>query len=441
MSLAGVGLILFSIFWIRSDMIFPGWVALIPCAGAAMVIHAGGQSWVAQYILASRPMVFIGLLSYSLYLWHWPVLVAIRMRTGTIHLDPAVAVGAIVPIFLFAYLSWRFVEKPFRDRQTMAVDRMLALLGAGTVVALAIAGVSILKAGFPGRLPESSQIALAAAQDIDHLRIPCAGMRDRSQCRFGNPDAPITYVVVGDSHAAAIRPAIEVSRIMEDEAGTLYWKGACPLLDGAELVNHPERAGCADFRSSVWKEIDANPILRTVILAGRWPFQMTGWLPESGGSNRTWLVDDETVSPSIKENGAVLHRSLTRTLDRLSSMGLEVIIIGSTPEPGFDVPHTVAMAQYAGIEVPRGVPRWMVEARAGAADTLLTEIVEDRADVRLFSFWKAFCDDEWCDIERAGVPIYQDDDHLSKRGAIEVAAPALAASKLTDVVAGTRPPE
>jgi len=64
----GISLIVFSMFYIRSDMLFPGWVALMPCLGTAMVIHAGGQSWVAQKVLAARPVVFVGLLSYSLYL-------------------------------------------------------------------------------------------------------------------------------------------------------------------------------------------------------------------------------------------------------------------------------------------------------------------------------------------------------------------------------------
>lgn len=425
----GVGMILFSIFWIRNDMIFPGWVALIPCLGAAMVIHAGGQSWVARRLLASRPMVFIGLLSYSLYLWHWPVLAALRVRSASIHLDQGVAAGAVLLTFLLAWLSWRYVEKPFRDRRTMPAGRMLALLGGGSVAALGVIGFSISMAGFPGRLPEHAQIALAAANDIDPLRVTCMGVRSDRDCRFGNAEAPITYAVIGDSHAAAIRPAVEASGIMGEASGTLYWAGACPLLEGAKLLDHPERESCAAFKAAVWKEIEANASLETIVLAGRWPFQITGWLPESGGSNRAWLVDDETITPSMEENGAVLERSLKRTIERLFAMGRDVIIVGSVPEPGFDVPHTVAMARYAGIEAPRGIRRETVAARAGAADARIARLASNDENVRFVSIWEAFCGDSWCDIERDGVPIYYDDDHLSHKGAVQVAGPALAAGR------------
>lgn len=421
----GITIILFSVFWIQSDMIFPGWVAVIPCIGAAMVIHADGQSWVARHFLAARPMVFIGLLSYSLYLWHWPVLAALRVRTASVNLDPVVAFAAIVLTFVLAWLSWRYVELPFRDRRSMPVRRMLAFLGMGSVAVLAIAGLSILFAGFPSRISEPAQVALAAAADIDPLRIRCQGVSENRECRFGNPDVPVTYAIVGDSHAAAIRPAVEASGMMGDEAGTLYWSGACPMLDGAQLRNHPERASCAAFKEAVWDKIATDADLRTIVLAGRWPFQMTGWLPESGGSNRTWLVDDQTVNPSIEENAAVLQRSLLRTIDRLRALGKEVVVIGSVPEPGFDVPRTVAMALHAGLDAPRGIRREIVEARAGVADEFLAMILDNRDGVRMVSLWAAFCSDVWCAISDASGPLFYDDDHLSFNGAVRIAAPAM----------------
>ncbi|SMP00149.1 Peptidoglycan/LPS O-acetylase OafA/YrhL, contains acyltransferase and SGNH-hydrolase domains [Thalassovita litoralis] len=157
LSATGLGMILLSIFTIRSDMIFPGWVALLPCLGAAVVIHTGGQSWVANRILAARPMVFVGLLSYSLYLWHWPILALLRVRSGSIHLDPTPAIGAVILTFLFAWLSWRYVESPFRNRKTMTSKRMAAYLGGASVAVLGLAGLSIMMSGFPQRLAAPSR--------------------------------------------------------------------------------------------------------------------------------------------------------------------------------------------------------------------------------------------------------------------------------------------
>lgn len=424
-SALGVGMILYSLVYVRSDMIFPGWVAIIPCVGAAMVIHAGGETWIARRVLASRLFVLIGLMSYSLYLWHWPVLAAFRIGSASIHLDSWVTALAIVATFVLAWLSWRYVERPFRDRKKLSAGRMLGLLGGGAVTTLVVAILSITTNGFPSRLEEPARIALAASQDVDPLRVPCQGLASRAGCRFGNIDSPVSYAIVGDSHAAAIRPAVEASGIMGDAGGTLYWMGACPMLDDAHLQNHPDKAKCAEFKSSVWAAIKADENIDTIILAGRWSFQMTGWMPESGGSNRTWLLDKESLTPSIEENSKVLARSLDRTLDRLSALGLKVIVVGAVPEPGFDVPRTVALARHSGLEVPRGILRTTVEARAGLTDAFLSGILQGREEVRFVSIWEAFCGSAWCDIERNGVPIYYDDDHLSHAGAVMVAAPAL----------------
>lgn len=427
----GVSLILISVVFIRGDMIFPGWVALMPCLGAAMVIHAGGGSWVAEKFLGARPMVFVGLLSYSLYLWHWPMLTAMRIRTASVHLDLAVALGAIVATFLLAWASWRFVERPFRDRRDMPGRAMLWKLGLGSAALIGLSGLAITMGGFPGRLNDASRAALAASTDVDPYRVICSDAMGSDKCRFGAAKGPVTYAIIGDSHAAAIRPAIEASGLMGNSAGTLYWTGACPFLDGAELLNHPERAACASFRADVWTRLEEDGDLETIVLAGRWPFQVTGSLPESGSSNITFLIDTETVTPNEDENRRVFIRSLERTLTRLASLSLDVIIVGAVPEPGFDVPRTVALARYTGVAEPHGVSRPSVEVRVGESDAILGSLARVRPGVEFLSIWEAFCGDLWCDIERDGVPIYYDDDHLSFWGATSVAAPAIAASALS----------
>ena len=420
----GIGLILFSMFYIRKDMLFPGWIALMPCLGTAMVIHAGGRSWVAQRILAARPVVFVGLLSYSLYLWHWPVLTALRVRTASVHLDLPVAVSAIAATFLLAWASWRYVERPFRNKRDMPSRRMLGVLGAGSAVLLTFSGISITAGGFPARLSDASRMALAASTDIDPFRALCDNVENRSQCRFGPIDEPVTYAIIGDSHAASIRPAIKYSGLMGNTAGTLYWAGACPLLSGAGMLN--QDTNCSSFKEDVFAQIERNSGLNTVILAGRWPYQVLGSLPEVGGSYAKLLVDAETVTPSAEENARVFVRAMLRTLERLEVLGIDVIIMGSVPEPGFDVPRAVAFSLYAGNTAPQGVPRSEVVKRAGIADEILAEIAVEHSNVLFIPIWDTFCDEQWCLIERDGVPIYSDDDHLSYLGAKTVAAPAIA---------------
>tara|TARA_R110000751_G_C13773964_1_gene480451 strand:+ start:412 stop:2376 length:1965 start_codon:yes stop_codon:yes gene_type:complete len=422
----GIGLIVFSMVFIHSGMTFPGWVALMPCLGTAMVIHAGGQSWAAQRLLAARPVVFVGLLSYSLYLWHWPVLVALRIRTATAHLDLPLAALGIVMTFLLAWLSWRYVEMPFRNRREMPGRTMLVRLTQGAAALVLVCGVAIATNGFSMKLDQAARVALAASKDIDPLRDMCRNVADRSQCKFGPKEVPVTYAVIGDSHAATIRPAIAASGLMGDAAGTLFWYGSCPFLDGAEMEHQP--SDCADFKADVWAFLQDHPDLETVILAGRLAKVVTGIIPENAGAYPEFFTDAQTVTPSVAENARVFKRAYARTLGRLESLGLNVILLGSLPEPGFDVPRTMALARYNGFQPPQGVRVSEVAERAGRVDAMLSLIAGQHPGVRFIPVWESFCSGQWCQTQQNGVPLYCDDDHLSFRAAATIVAPAIAAA-------------
>lgn len=422
---AGLVAILFSLLWVRSEMPFPGWVALLPCLGTAFIIHAGGRSWLASRVLSARPVVFVGLLSYSLYLWHWPILAGLKVYTARPHLDPAWAAAALPVIFFVSWLSWRYVEQPFRSRSAMPWPRMIQILGGGSAAALAVSAVSIVAMGFPGRLDQPARLALAAANDIDPLRDPCEDGTRTAACKFGPPGSKVSYAIVGDSHAAAIRPAVEASGIMGPAAGTLFWKPTCPLLDGAEIINLAGQAECTDFKNRMWQEIESNRDLRTIILVGRWPYQVIGTRPESGGSNRTWLVDEDTIEPSAEESKRVFVRSLKRTIDRLHELNRVVIIIGSVPEASFDVPHTIAVARQMGRPISMGIDRSAAAKRLSEADSLLAKVASEHPGTRFLRIWDSFCVKTLCLTERDGVPIYSDENHLSYHGALNVVAPAL----------------
>lgn len=426
-TVGGLALIVFSLFWIRSDMMFPGWVALLPCIGTALILHADGTSWVSRNILGNSALVFVGLISYSLYLWHWPVMAAFRILGASIHMEAMTALLSVVLTFLVACLSWQIVEKPFRDRKEMSNRRMLTSIGALSLFTLGLSTFSIVKEGFPSRLGEDATHALAAAQDIDPYREPC---RDRSlerNCRFGSAIGPLTTVIVGDSHAAAIRGGIEGAGLLAEGGATMIWEGACPLLLGVDPTNHDERQRCLDFKAYAWEQLEALPDVKTVILGGRWPYQMTGYLPESGGSYRALFADEETTTLSEEENERVFTRALDRTLDRLLAMGFRVIVVGSVPEAGFDVPRTIALRRYHQTSVPTGIPRDFVQSRAGKADALIDRVASARQDVTFLSIWEGFCSDTTCKIEQDGKPLFYDGSHLSYYAAKRIAAPLLAA--------------
>lgn len=418
----GLTTLAISFFLISSDMVFPGFVALFPVIGAAMVLYAGANSRVAQFILGRKELVFVGLVSYSLYLWHWPVMASIRVLNADIHLGVGSAFLSYALTFFLAVVTWRFVERPFRRRDRISPFRLTAFLGCASIGLVLLSSFVAYQRGFPSRLQDNAALALSASEDIDPFRSPCRDRTAVRECFFGNTDSGVTSVILGDSHAAAIRAGVVASGLLGDQGATLLWEGACPFLVDSYPTNHSERARCVSFRKFAWDYLAGLKNLDTIILGGRWPYQVSGFLPESGGAHRTYFSDASTASLSIDENVRVFKRSLERTLNEFEKLGVNVFIIGSTPEAGFDVPKTVALNLFHGKNAPTEIPREFVESRAGVADQIIAGIAMERDFVKFLSIWEGFCSEESCMIELDGKPLFYDDSHLSYTGAMTFAS-------------------
>jgi peptidoglycan/LPS O-acetylase OafA/YrhL len=161
----GLAVLLACDFAMNSGLPFPGWWALPSVFGTMMVIAAGSDAWINRHLLAHPVIVFVGLISYPLYLWHWPILSFIRISSGA---EPSTvtAMAAVLCAILLAWLTYQFVEKPIRGRQTPARGRALVaiLLGCAGVVAAAS-----LFAFIDGGMPERFSPALRPFLTFDYM--------------------------------------------------------------------------------------------------------------------------------------------------------------------------------------------------------------------------------------------------------------------------------
>ena len=413
-TLAGAGLLMLASGYVfgHSGMLFPGYVALLPCVGTALIIHCARASHGVGGWLSWRPLVLVGLVSYSLYLWHWPVLVFARMATASMELSLPVASGAVGVSLIAATLSWRYVEQPFRGRR-LPLKRGLAIAGAGTFAILAVAGHGILKAGYPARLVSAAGQALAVQDDLDPLRAPCVGVNANAECSFGT-GAGGTFIVVGDSHAAAMRPAFESVPALQGMRGELWWRGACALLVGVRTVPDADAKECSAFKDAALLEIERRRDVKIVILAGRWPSYLLGTIPEQGGSYRTYLVTDTGNLPPTSEGSVTLFEtSLANTVQRIIASGKRVVLMGTVPEPGFDVPVMTALAAKNGAAVATTLPLTGVKERNRGVDRILGDIAVRLPGVDYVRVWDSFCDGERCSLQWNGMPAFSDDDHVS----------------------------
>ena len=430
LGLVGLLSVIGSIFLIDAHQPFPGFVALFPCLGAAALIHSGSEATWAARALSLRPLVFVGWISYSLYLWHWPIFSFARMIAADVHLGWLMASAGMALSFLLATLSWYYVERPFRDSRAWPAAAIAGFSVAGALVLVA-AGLTVHSLhGVPARLSPAVLTTQSAAFDLDPLREPCRRYADRGrarECRFGPSGVEPSYVVIGDSHAAALRPAVEEGMAGTGRAGTLWWHQSCPTLIGTRA----DDPGCDAFRTHILADLRGSPAIHTVFLAGRWAPVLNGTLPEIGDTLHIYLRDDQTVSPSLAESARVFERSIGRTVRQIRAMGKQVVILGGVPAPGFDVPSILALARQNGAERAASLSAADVHEADAAADTILARVAR-REGARYIAVDGAFCSAS-CALETDGRPLYSDSDHISLHAARALVGPWLKAAGINDV--------
>ena len=285
--------------------------------------------------------------------------------------------------------------------------------------------VSIASNGIPERLNLKTRQFLLP--DSHYPKQDCSGF-DKSgrenECKLGSQNAAVSYVIIGDSHAEAMRLAFDNNKTLENKTGALWWHKGCALLLDAHKTSDSDDHNCSVFKEKVMNSLKSSPEIKLVILPGRWAVYFSGFLPETNGSYRNFLVDDKTHKISEAESAQVFKRSITRTVDKINAMGKEVIIIGDNPEAGFDVPTVLALASFNGQKVNTIIKRSDVIERNQKIDAIFNTLAQAKPMVHYIKTWDIYCKKD-CSLVKNGIPIYVDHSHISKYTAAIILKPKL----------------
>jgi peptidoglycan/LPS O-acetylase OafA/YrhL len=421
---AGLALIVASVALLNDETPFPGLSAIPACLGAALVLWSGiGASPAATAALRSPPVVGIGLVSYSLYLWHWPALIFAREYAQR-DLKPWETLAVVALSAGLAVASWRFVEQPWRRRPVARPGRALALTLSPLLAFVALGAGIFVTHGLPMRFsPAALQAANIETTDINPRRDECfVGLKpvEPNGCRFGAaPDARDYDVLVwGDSHADAATPGVA------DWAAARGWSvreaaaaGCAALVDARVMAQKTgEMKGCRASQGVAMREIAANPKLKLIVLAMRWPLYNGDRPRYAGATAQLTMLDarasDDRVYP--------LDEALSRTLDAIAATGTkaQVVVLGPVPELTFSPPYCVAMARHLGrAETPCwDAPAALPLVRARAAEARIAAALATHAAVGVFYPARRLCTETSCITEVNRRLIYFDNDHLSASG-------------------------
>lgn len=424
-ALAALGLVLIgaSVFVFTPQSPFPGPAALLPCAGAALVIQtADPKRTLVGRALSLRPLVFVGVISYSLYLWHWPVFVFatyIHFREPT-----GMANAALIALsFVLAVLSWHFVEQPFRKARQRLTRRSLfpgAAFAAGLTAASAAFATST--EGLPERLAPRLQRIIAEQDDHEPRIERCFGMtavdvRAHRLCTIGAMGIAPSFLLWGDSHADAILPAVSRAAARAHRAGLFAGGESCPPLLG---VTTPA-PDCRAFNDAVMT-VARQASIREIVLESRWAKYAEGTPYGDEPKGRIVLTDDACTAGAIApDNHAVFLRGLSRTLGQLRALGKRVVIVAAVPEIGWPVPAVLARralardTDIAHVEPPLAA----YLARQKFVLATFDRLKRDGAAHVLYPH-RILCASGSCEVALNGVPLYRDEHHLSVFGALQL---------------------
>jgi peptidoglycan/LPS O-acetylase OafA/YrhL len=407
----------------RPAYAFPGWYVLVPTIATAILI-ATPASLFNRKVLSWRPFVFIGKISYSWYLWHWPLFFLNRILAPDGKGLPPVAllVLSLVP----AVASWRWVEQPFRRR---VLGENVVLVRYGVVAALIAlpALLFFMTDGWPGRFsPTVRQMSRTVSEArADPCLAPYGAVspQDPATCLPVSPGPRV--LVLGDSHGGAIAPGFKALAAREGFGFGQIAKSSCPPLWGfaREVSGRTGHlAQCQAFQRAAFAYVERHPEIEVVVLASYWPSDMT-------------LTDGKGASVPLAD-------ALSETVARLTAAKRRVILVDDVPTFRFD-PY----ARVVGDMIPAraAAQRWFartpgVFAARGdeifddPATPVLRSAANGRPGVTFFDTKARLCGQEGC---RYGAPdklYYFDFQHLAAAGAgvategFTLRAPAASAS-------------
>ena len=417
LSCLGATLIIISLLLLNKNNLFPGWLALLPTVGSFLIISAGPYAWINEKILACRIFVFFGVISYPLYLWHWPLLVFPRIIQG--EELPVLTRSLVVLISIFlAWTTYKFIEKPIRYGKQTTVKPILLISFVATI---GLSGAYLYKATsvpFFYFFGKNTSMFNDLVYDTKNIYQQCPAVLINARptlgyCSSSSAKTP-TAIVFGDSHADHIFPGI--IKVDTKHSWLLAGNASCPPVTGVSVqADVPE---CEKRSETVLNYIKGTDSLQTVVLSFFGSYaQNINFAADHVANNLGPAATHISVKGTSTLNKMELFwYGIENTVASLEQSGKKIIVVLDIPELPF-FPRDCLLRPFRNNKNTRcSVSRKLVLNRQDQLRINLSKLQKNHPEVKIFDPLDFLCDAENCYAKLNDRLIYRDSHHLSIRG-------------------------
>lgn len=417
-SAIGATLLALGLLLITRQTEFPGWWAVLPAVGTALMISAGMRAWLNRRLLSNRALVWIGLISYPLYLWHWPLLSFSRILQGQTA-SPVVRLGCVAAAVALAWLTYTLVEKPVRFGMRGRQKTIALFASMSAICALGLAG--FFADGWPQRMRIHPVTGASLFEPNPHEPFhdkECDRLfpmfKDFSACLLSKPARP-DVLLLGDSHSNHFYKSM--AKRMDDHVVMNLAQWSCLPFSSQ---THQAHDNCSDKFAATLKFVTGPTSIKTVYLAGYWTYLAAGGFgPEQDGWRLPLALSTEELNS--------FQRTAAQFLSSLSASGKQVVMILDVPDLTFSPKSCVSLEgsflidyRSKGATHDPGacvISRNDYENRVSEFDAALSRIMGKFPNIRTYSSRALFCDREFCRAIKDNVFLYYSCDHLTIAGA------------------------
>jgi peptidoglycan/LPS O-acetylase OafA/YrhL len=433
---AGLVLIVTAIFSFNSQTPFPGIYALLPTLGAALIIlFATAETKVGQ-LIGNRLFVYAGLVSYSAYLWHQPLFAFARNRSLA---EPGETLYVVLVLLTFAlaFLTWRYVEAPFRDKSKFNRRHIFTFAAVGTVAFVCLGLIGHFKNGFVERF-DSKYVPLLSFVKEDHLRRDAAckattpAIKALTSCVLGD-QSNVDGLLLGDSHAQMLWDPLNKA-LTEKKRGFLSIDGAgCPPVRGVYRVDIGSEGNCNEIYESILKFLDEKPEIKYIVMGARWTLYLerTRFDNKQGGIERgddsfvDFVVGGVPKRHSESERRVLLQSAYKNSVLEFLKTDRKVVLVYPTPEVGWNVPdfYSKSLLFNHRLEDPFISHSYEVFLQRNKATLEAFDSIGEHKNLIRVRPHETLCNTyvkDRCISVLDGQLLYSDDDHLSNKGSSSV---------------------